>query len=189
VKRLLLIDNYDSFTYNLAHGLIGAGAHVDVVRNDAATVEQATHYDGIVLSPGPGHPGVARDVGACVPILRSGPHAPVLGVCLGMQTMGLVAGARVVRAPNPVHGQASQVELVQDPIWAGLPDHIFAGRYHSLAVEEGSLPEDWTPLARGDGLLMAMRHARRPWWGVQFHPESILTPTGPRILANFVGQC
>jgi anthranilate synthase/aminodeoxychorismate synthase-like glutamine amidotransferase len=187
--RLLLVDNYDSFTYNLAHALATAGARVEVARNDAVTVEQALAHDAIVLSPGPGHPAVPRDVGACDAILRAAPDLPMLGVCLGMQAMGHVAGAAVVRAPHPVHGQASPVELLPDPLWAGLPPRILAGRYHSLAVQNSGLPKQWAPLAHGDGLLMAMRHRRLPWWGVQFHPESILTPEGPRILANFVAQC
>jgi anthranilate synthase/aminodeoxychorismate synthase-like glutamine amidotransferase len=188
MTRLLLVDNYDSFTYNLAHALATAGARVEVRRNDAVDLQAALSHDGIVLSPGPGHPAVARDVGACDQILRAAPDLPLLGVCLGMQAMGHVAGARVVRAPHPVHGQASAVDLEPDPLWEGLPPRILAGRYHSLAVEEAGLPKEWAPIARGDGLLMAMRHRRRPWWGVQFHPESILTPQGPRILANFVAQ-
>jgi anthranilate synthase/aminodeoxychorismate synthase-like glutamine amidotransferase len=188
VTRLLLVDNYDSFTYNLAHALSTAGARVEVARNDAVSVADALAYDGLVLSPGPGHPAVARDVGVCDALLRAAPSLPILGVCLGMQAMGHVAGAPVVRAAQPVHGEASLVDLLPDPLWAGLPPRILAGRYHSLAVQESGLPADWAPLARGDGLLMAMRHRWRPWWGVQFHPESILTPQGPRILANFVAQ-
>ncbi|MCA1818808.1 MAG: aminodeoxychorismate/anthranilate synthase component II [Thermoplasmatota archaeon] len=186
--RLLLVDNYDSFTYNLAHALSTAGAKVEVARNDAVRVEDALGYDAIVLSPGPGHPAVPRDVGVCDPLLRSSAGVPMLGVCLGMQAMGHVAGAPVVRAPKAVHGEASPVDLKPDPLWDGLPARIQAGRYHSLVVEEAGLPPDWKPLAHGDGLLMAMRHRTRPWWGVQFHPESILTPDGPRILANFLLQ-
>jgi len=183
---VLLVDNYDSFTHNLAHALAVAGADVTVARNDAVTLKQALAHEAIVLSPGPGHPSVPRDVGVCAELLRAEAPLPMLGVCLGMQAMGHYGGGIVERAPRPVHGEASPVDLLPDPLWEGLPARIEAGRYHSLAVREAGLPAHWRILARGDGVVMAMRHQRLPWWGVQFHPESILTPLGPRIVANFL---
>lgn len=186
--RLLLVDNYDSFTHNLAHGLAGAGARVDVVRNDALTLADALAggHDGAVLSPGPGHPAVPRDVGVCADLVRRGGSLPLFGVCLGLQGMAHYTGGQVVRAPAPVHGQATAVHLAPHPLFLGLPPRIQAGRYHSLVADEDGLPAEWDVIARGDGLVMAMAHRRRPMAGVQFHPESILTPHGARLLRNAV---
>jgi anthranilate synthase component 2 len=186
--HLLLIDNYDSFTHNLAHGLASAGARVDVARNDALSLEQASAMglDGVVLSPGPGHPANARDFGVCADLVQRGGDLPLFGVCLGLQGMAQHTGGRVVRAPHPVHGQATAVALAEHPLFTGLPRSIAAGRYHSLVAEESSLPPEWEVIARGDGLVMAMAHQARPMAGVQFHPESILTPQGPRLLRNVV---
>lgn len=186
--RLLLVDNYDSFTHNLAHGLQAAGARVQVARNDAIAAGDvlAGGFDGAVLSPGPGHPAVARDFGACADLVREAGSLPLFGVCLGLQGMAHHTGGRVVRAPRPVHGEATAVELTHHPLFAGLPRTVQAGRYHSLVAEEASLPKEWDVIARGDGLVMAIAHRQRPMAGVQFHPESILTPHGARLLRNVV---
>jgi anthranilate synthase/aminodeoxychorismate synthase-like glutamine amidotransferase len=186
--RLLLVDNYDSFTHNLAHGLASAGARVEVVRNDAIGLARALAggFDGAVLSPGPGHPAVPRDFGVCAGLVRRGGSLPLFGVCLGLQGMAHHTGGRVVRAPRPVHGESSPVTLADHPLFEGLPRRLLAGRYHSLVAEEASLPKAWDVVARGDGLVMAIAHRRRPMAGVQFHPESILTPHGPRLLRNAV---
>lgn len=192
--RLVLIDNYDSFTHNLAHGLSAAGADVEVVRNDAVALRAllAKRPDGFVLSPGPGHPANERDFGVCAPLVRrvaaqGGP--PVFGVCLGLQGMAHHTGGKVVRAPRPVHGKSTLVSLGRHALFAGLPRRIEAGRYHSLVADERTLPKDWQVIARGDGLVMAIAHRTRPLAGVQFHPESILTPQGQRLLRNVVRWC
>ena len=189
--RLLVVDNYDSFTHNLAHGLAAAGARVDVVRNDAVALEdvEALGLDGVVLSPGPGHPATPRDFGVCADLVKDGGDLPLFGVCLGLQGMAHHTGGRVVRAPEPVHGRSTTVELAGHPLFKGMPRRIAAGRYHSLVAEESSLSDDWEVIGRGDGLVMAMAHRDRPMAGVQFHPESILTPHGPRLLRNVVGWC
>jgi anthranilate synthase component 2 len=186
--RVMLVDNYDSFTHNRAHAIAEQGHEVAVARNDALDVAGllALRPAAIVLSPGPGTPAEPRDVGVCGPLLASRAEVPLLGVCLGMQAMAHFTGGRVVRAPRPVHGEASDVALSADPLFEGLGPRIAAGRYHSLAVEEAGLPAEWSVIARGDGVAMAMAHRDLPWWGVQFHPESILTPEGPRILRNFL---
>ena len=189
--RLLVVDNYDSFTHNLAHGLAAAGASVEVVRNDAVDLEAilAKGLDGVVLSPGPGHPAVARDFGVCADLVHRGGSLPLFGVCLGLQGMAHHTGGRVVRAPEAVHGRSTRITLEAHPIFEGLPRRIAAGRYHSLVAEESSLPPEWTVIGRGDGLVMAMAHSKRPMTGVQFHPESILTPHGPKLLRNVVLWC
>jgi anthranilate synthase/aminodeoxychorismate synthase-like glutamine amidotransferase len=190
--RILVVDNYDSFTFNLVHAVAAQGAEVDTVRNDAIDLAgvQRMAPDGIVLSPGPGNPAEPRDFGVCADLVRERVDVPMLGVCLGMQGMAHHTGGVVVRAPRPVHGEASPVLLQADSIFAGLPGTIHAGRYHSLVVDAASLPPEWAPTARSpDGLLMAMAHRDLPWFGVQFHPESILTPQGPRLIRNFVEMC
>ena len=189
--RVLVVDNYDSFTHNLAHGLASAGAAVEVVRNDAIDLEGilAKGIDGVVLSPGPGHPAVARDFGVCADLVRDGGSLPLFGVCLGLQGMAHYTGGRVVRAPEPVHGQATRIDLGPHALFDGLPRRVAAGRYHSLVVDEASLLPDWEVIGRGDGLVMALAHRRRPMAGVQFHPESILTPHGPRLLRNVATWC
>jgi anthranilate synthase component 2 len=185
--RVLLIDNYDSFTYNLAHGLAEQGAHVDVFRHDELTEDEAmalqpTH---LVISPGPGRPsetGISADL-----IERLHGRVPILGVCLGHQLLAEMHGGTVTHAQRLVHGKAGMVEVVaDDPLLAGLGDRFEAGRYHSLAAIE-PLPADFLLTARAaDGEVMAMRHRSAPTHGVQFHPESILTPLGPRLLRNFL---
>jgi anthranilate synthase/aminodeoxychorismate synthase-like glutamine amidotransferase len=192
--RVLLVDNYDSFTFNLVQRLGELGAEVEVVRNDALSVEAllARRPERIVLSPGPCTP---QQAGICVPLVKrlagldgSAPAAiPLLGVCLGHQSLGAAFGASVVRAPAPVHGKADEVLHDGKALFQGAPKPLSAGRYHSLVVEEKTLPAALRAVARNrDGIVMALRHARLPLFGLQFHPESILTPDGQTLLANFL---
>ncbi len=185
--RTLLIDNHDSFTYNLFHLLAAVnGEEPLVVRNDAAGWEElaALDVDNIVLSPGPGRPERPVDFGVCAEALRRA-EVPVLGVCLGHQGLGWAAGAAVVPAPEPVHGGIATVRHAGDPLFAGIPRSFQAVRYHSLCLVE-PLPEDLEPIAwADDGVLMAVAQRRLPRWGVQFHPESIASQHGFRLLANF----
>jgi anthranilate synthase/aminodeoxychorismate synthase-like glutamine amidotransferase len=185
---VLVIDNYDSFTYNLVQYLGELGAKVVVRRNDEATMAQLREigHDRVVISPGPGRPeqaGVSLDV-----IKEFGPKMPVLGVCLGHQAIGLAFGGDVIRAPRPIHGKTSTVEHDNKGVFAGLSSSFQAGRYHSLVVSEKSLPKDLQVTARTkeDGLVMGIRHRSLPIHGVQFHPESVLTNEGRRILRNFL---
>ncbi len=192
--KILVVDNYDSFTYNLVQMLAAEGAAVDVVRNDAETPERllARGADGIVLSPGPGRP---EDAGVCPDLLARARDArsatPVLGVCLGHQAMGAVYGARVERAPTLMHGKTSRVRHDGTGPFRGLPDPFEATRYHSLVVAEETLPEELVPNAwsEDERVLMGVRHRELPWWGVQFHPESILTEVGPLLMRNFLDLC
>ena len=186
---ILMIDNYDSFTYNLVQMLSAAGARVEVVRNDAMSVKAllARGPEGIVLSPGPGRP---EDAGVCLELLRRKAPVPLLGVCLGHQALGLAFGATVDRAPKLMHGKTSPVRHQDVGVFAGLPNPFEATRYHSLEVKEGTLPAELEPLAwADDGTLMGMRHRELPYWGVQFHPESVLTASGPHLLGNFLEIC
>jgi len=186
---ILMIDNYDSFTYNLVQVLAGAGAQVEVVRNDAESVKAllARGPEGIVLSPGPGRP---EDAGVCLDLLRQQPQVPLLGVCLGHQALGVAFGATVDRAPRLMHGKTSPIRHEDLGIFAGLPNPFEATRYHSLEVKEGTLPAELEPLAwADDGTLMGMRHRQLPYWGVQFHPESVLTGAGAHLLGNFLDLC
>ena len=186
---ILVIDNYDSFTYNLVQMLGGLGAELEVVRNDVESVPAllARNAAGIVLSPGPGRP---EDAGVCVDLLRARPAKPLLGVCLGHQALGSAFGGTVSRAKVLMHGKTSEVEHGGQGLLAGLPSPFVATRYHSLAVEEDNLPSSLEPLAWSeDGTLMAMRHRELPYWGVQFHPESVLTDTGLQLLQNFHDLC
>ncbi len=184
---ILLIDNYDSFTFNLLHFLGDIGARCEVRRNDAITVEQAMAMqpEAIVLSPGPCTPDEA---GICLPLISAAAgHVPVLGVCLGHQAIGQVFGGVVQRAPVPMHGKVGRVEHAGSDIFAGLPSPFNATRYHSLIVERATLPETLVPTAwTEDGLLMGLRHRALPIFGVQFHPESIASEHGHDILANFL---
>jgi len=188
--KILMLDNYDSFTYNLVQMLAGAGAEVEVVRNDVETVDQvlARRVDGIVLSPGPGRP---EDAGICVELLRRGPEVPVLGVCLGHQAMGAALGARIERAPTLMHGKTSRVEHDGAGPFRDLPNPFEATRYHSLVVAPDTLPAELVPNAwsEDEHVLMGLYHRELPWWGVQFHPESILTEVGPRLMRNFLELC
>jgi anthranilate synthase component 2 len=185
-KRVLLLDNYDSFTWNLYQLLGILGASVDVVRNDAVTVDEiaGSPPDAVVISPGPSRPEKA---GICVELVhRLGPTLPMLGVCLGHQAMGLAYGAAVVRV-EPVHGKQSAVEHSGGGSFSGLPSPFLAGRYHSLAVARDSLPAALEVTAwSGDGLVMGMRHRSHPVEGIQFHPESILTEAGPTLLSTWL---
>ncbi len=184
--RLLIIDNYDSFTYNLVQLLSVTGVDIEVVRNDRLSVDQilARGADGLVLSPGPGRP---EDAGICVELLERRPRLPVLGVCLGHQAMGHAFGARIERASVLMHGKTSEVRFEQHPMFDSLPQPFTATRYHSLCVAPDTLPDTWQRLAWSEeGTLMAMAHRELPYWGVQFHPESVLTEVGPLLLGNFV---
>ena len=192
--RVLLIDNYDSFTFNLVQRLGELGAVTEVVRNDALSVDAviAKNPERIVLSPGPCTPAEA---GICVALLRrlaglEGRKAlriPTLGVCLGHQSLGAALGAKVVRARAPVHGKASLITHDHSALFRGAPKSLSVGRYHSLVVEPRSLPDDLVVSARtADGIVMALRHRTLPLFGVQFHPESILTADGQTLLGNFL---
>jgi anthranilate synthase component 2 len=183
---ILVVDHYDSFTYNLVQLVEGLGRATEVVKSDAEPAEAlvAREPAAVILSPGPGRP---EDAGVFTDLLRLLPPAtPVLGVCLGHQAMGLVAGGRVERA-TPVHGKASLVFHEGAGILAGLPNPFEAARYHSLVVlREGLPPELELTAWSDDGLVMATQHRALPRFGVQFHPESILTPDGPKIVRNFL---
>ncbi len=190
--NVLVIDNYDSFVYNLYQRLGELGASPSVVRNDAVTLKEVRQMapDAVVLSPGPGHPANARDFGVCGDILRHvSPYTPTLGVCLGHQGIGSAFGAQVGPAARLLHGKTSTVRHDGRTIFEGLPNPLTAGRYHSLAIERATLPPDLAVSATSeDGEVMAVRHRRFPIEGVQFHPESILTPEGPALLANFLRE-
>jgi len=185
--RVLMVDNYDSFTYNLVQYLGELGAEPVPVRNDAAAVDDLLQqdYDRVVVSPGPRTPDEA---GMSVEVMRRFPEAgvPALGVCLGHQSLVQAFGGRVVRH-LPVHGKATEIEHEGSGLFAGLPSPLTVGRYHSL-VAEPSLPDSLTVTARGGGVVMAVRHRELPALGVQFHPESVLTPDGKRMLENFLGD-
>ena len=184
---VILIDNYDSFTWNLAHLLETAGAGVEVVRNDEVTASQviAAGPSGVVISPGPCAPSEAGiSVAAVTACARAG--VPLLGICLGHQAIGVAFGARVVKAPSPVHGKAFPVTHHGHGVLAGLPNPFQATRYHSLVIDEATLPPELVVTARTDGIIMGVSHRTRPIEGVQFHPESILTTQGSAIIAGFV---
>ena len=187
---ILVIDNYDSFTYNLVQLLAGAGAAVEVVRNDAASVDEmlGRRPAGILISPGPGRP---EQAGVCLPLLARRPRLPIFGVCLGHQAIGASFGATVGRAPAPMHGKTSLVRHLDRGLFAGLPNPFEATRYHSLEVAAESLPPEVEPVAwsEDDGVVMGIRHRELPYWGVQFHPESVLTVAGPRLVENFLALC
>ena len=187
---ILLLDNYDSFVYNLDRYIQQWGQETLVVRSDAITIEaiRSLNCDGIIISPGPKTPDEA---GCSLEVVRRlGDSVPILGVCLGHQTIGQALGGRVIRAPKPIHGQSSLVYHQDSKLLHGLPSPFQAGRYHSLIVEESSLPKclrktAWTE----DGIIMAIEHRDWPLVGVQFHPESILTEHGHAIIANFLRCC
>lgn len=184
---LLLIDNYDSFTYNLVHYLGELGAETRVVRNDAMTADEvwSLNPEAIVLSPGPATPDEA---GICLDIVRTAAATtPILGVCLGHQTIGQAFGGRVIRAPQIMHGKLSPIRHGGRSVFAGLPQDMAATRYHSLIVERESLPDCLEATAETeDGVIMGLAHRDRPVHGVQFHPESIRTVHGKALLANFL---
>jgi anthranilate synthase component II len=183
-----VIDNYDSFTYNLVQYLGELGAEVHVVRNDAATVDEvaAIKPERIVISPGPGRP---EDAGITMNVIRAlGEQTPVLGVCLGHQAIGAAFGGQVVRAGVPMHGKTSIIEHNGRGVFSGISEQFEASRYHSLVVLEQGLPEalEVTARTRDDRIVMGLRHRRWPVHGVQFHPESILTGEGHKLLRNFL---
>jgi len=188
--KVLIVDNYDSFVYNLYQRLGELGAHPVVVRNDAITLKEVRGMDpdAIVLSPGPGHPANPRDFGVCAEILRElSPSTSTLGVCLGHQGVGTAFGGTVGHAARLLHGKTSLVRHDGRTVFEGLPNPIVAGRYHSLAIESSSVPSALEVSATADdGEIMAVRHRTYPIEGLQFHPESILTPEGPAILKNFL---
>jgi anthranilate synthase/aminodeoxychorismate synthase-like glutamine amidotransferase len=182
--RLAIVDNYDSFTYNLVQYLAELGAAPEVFRNDAITVGELGGYDGVVISPGPGTPAEA---GVSTQAVRdlSGKVA-ILGVCLGHQCLGEAFGARVSRH-EPSHGKTSWIRHDNSGVLAGVADPFEATRYHSLIVDRSSVPDDLVVTAwTADGTVMGLRHSRHPTYGVQFHPESILTKEGKKVLANFI---
>jgi len=184
---ILLIDNYDSFTYNLAQYLGQLGQKLEVHRNDQITLDEiaAKKPDRIVISPGP---GVPEDAGICVDVIRRfGGKVPLLGVCLGHQAIGYAFGGRVIRAPAIMHGKTSRIHHDRKTIFRKLPQDFVATRYHSLIVEKKSLPQDLEISAEtSDGLIMGLRHPKLGIEGVQFHPESVLTEVGMQMLRNFL---
>ncbi|MBK6441264.1 MAG: aminodeoxychorismate/anthranilate synthase component II [Actinomycetales bacterium] len=187
--RILVVDNYDSFVFTIVGYLEQLGADCTVVRNDAVTPAEGAGFDGVLISPGPGTP---EDAGVSMAMIQAcGERAqPMLGVCLGHQALGVVMGATVGRAPELVHGKTSLVEHDGTGVLDGLPQPFTATRYHSLAIDPATLPAEL--LANGhtaSGLVMAVRHASLPLHGVQFHPESVLTEGGHRILANWLAEC
>jgi para-aminobenzoate synthetase component 2 len=192
---ILVIDNYDSFTFNLVQALQAAGADVRVIRNDEITragveamaADPAQDLRGIVVSPGPGNPGTAG-VSVDTILVAAERGIPLLGVCLGMQSMAAAWGAAIVRAPTLIHGEASNVSHDGLGLLAGMAEGFPAARYHSLCVDPATLPEDLyvTATSPDDGVVMGLRHRSLPIEGVQFHPESVLTPDGPHLLANFL---
>jgi len=187
---ILVVDNYDSFVYNLVQYMAELGAQVTVLRNDevnAAQVEERAP-DGVLVSPGPGHP---RDAGSCVEIIRycAAASVPMFGVCLGHQALGEAFGATIDRAPELLHGRSSLVDHEGEGVFAGVSNPLVVGRYHSLVVEDEGLPSEFVVTARSHGLIMGMRHRTLPLEGVQFHPESVLTQDGYRMLANWLEEC
>ncbi|MFE5580413.1 aminodeoxychorismate/anthranilate synthase component II [Kitasatospora sp. NPDC056531] len=193
--RILVVDNYDSFVFNLVQYLYQLGATCEVVRNDEVTVEHAVRrsgeegFDGVLLSPGPGAP---EEAGVCIEMVHhcAGIGLPVFGVCLGLQSIAVAYGAVVDRAPELLHGKTSSVEHEDGGVFEGLPSPLTATRYHSLAVDPATVPAELIVTARtGSGVIMGLRHRELPVEGVQFHPESVLTEGGHRMLANWLAEC
>ncbi len=187
---ILVVDNYDSFVYNLVQYMAELGAEVTVRRNDEVNVDDVIEMapDGVLVSPGPGHP---RDAGNCVAIIRHCAKAgiPMFGVCLGHQALGEAFGATIDRAPELLHGRSSVVDHEHDGVFDGVSTPLVVGRYHSLVVKDEGFPADFVVTARSHGLIMGMRHHSLPLEGVQFHPESVLTQDGYRMLANWLHEC
>jgi para-aminobenzoate synthetase component 2 len=187
--RILVVDNYDSFVYNLVQYLYQLGAECDVVRNDAIEPAGAAGYDGVLLSPGPGTP---EEAGVCVPMVGycAENRIPVFGVCLGLQAIAVAYGATVGRAPELLHGKTSPVHHDEAGVFAGVPNPFTATRYHSLAIAPETLPDILAVTARTDtDVIMGVRHRELPIEAVQFHPESVLTEGGHRMLANWLTVC
>lgn len=187
---IAIIDNYDSFTYNLYQQIAMLNANVKVFRNDKITIVELRQLPltGLIISPGPGRP---ESAGISVAAIQAfAPHIPVLGVCLGHQAMAIAFGGQVVSAREIVHGKSTLVFHQQQNVFSGLPLPFSAGRYHSLIVEKSTLPETLTIEAENEtGLIMAIKHKDFDCFGIQFHPESILTPNGPQFLNNFIQLC
>ena len=186
--KVLVVDNYDSFVYNLVQYLGQLGADPVVRRNDELSVTDVAELrpSGIVVSPGPGRP---EDAGISVPLIRAlAGQAPILGVCLGHQAIGQATGARIVRAERLMHGKTDQIHHDGRTLYAGMPNPFTATRYHSLLIKRDTLPEtlEITAETKPEGEIMGIRHKKHPIWGVQFHPESILTQEGKMILSNFL---
>lgn len=187
---ILILDNYDSFTYNLAD-YVGRFDEVRVVRNDAVTLDEvrAMRPAGIVISPGPGHPAKPEDFGVCADVIRElGPTIPILGVCLGHEGIVHAYGGKIVHAREILHGKTSPVDHDGTGVFAGMPNPLTAVRYHSLIAETDTLPDELEVSATADGEIMAVRHRDHPIEGVQFHPESIGTEDGLRMIRNFIGS-
>ena len=189
MTKILVVDNYDSFVFNLVQYLQQLGAEVVVKRNDEVNAESITGFDGVLLSPGPGTP---EDAGACIEIVNAAieKQKPLLGVCLGHQAIGAALGGKVSRAPELLHGKTSQVQHKNDGVFKDLKSPFRATRYHSLAIETPSVPEELLVTATTDiGVIMGVKHKSAPIEGVQFHPESVLTEGGHRLLANWLETC
>ncbi len=186
---VLIIDNYDSFTYNLVHLVARHSDEYTVIRNDKITVQEIRRLDPdrIMISPGPGRPenaGITEEV-----IRELGADIPILGVCLGHQAIGHVHGATVISAPSLMHGKTSLILHDSSSLYKGVPQSFTATRYHSLVLDEETIPDDFTITSRSqDGIVMGIRHKSLPLEGIQFHPESILTVEGPRIIENWMNQ-
>ncbi len=186
MTRILVVDNYDSFVFNIVQYLKQLGAEVVVKRNDEVNADSINEFDGVLLSPGPGTP---EDAGACVEIVNAAieKQKPLLGVCLGHQAIGAALGGKVSRAPELLHGKTSQVQHKNQGVFKDLKSPFRATRYHSLAIENPNFPNDLTITATTEsGVIMGVKHKTAPIEGVQFHPESVLTEGGHRLLANWL---
>jgi para-aminobenzoate synthetase component 2 len=189
MTKILVVDNYDSFVFNLVQYLQQLGAEVVVKRNDEVNAESINGFDGVLLSPGPGTP---EDAGACIEIVNAAieKQKPLLGVCLGHQAIGAALGGKVSRAPELLHGKTSQVQHKNQGVFKDLKSPFRATRYHSLAIETPSVPEELLVTATTEsGVIMGVKHKSAPIEGVQFHPESVLTEGGHRLLANWLETC
>jgi len=189
MTKILVVDNYDSFVFNLVQYLQQLGAEVLVKRNDEVNAESLNGFDGVLLSPGPGTP---EDAGACIEIVNAaiGKQKPLLGVCLGHQAIGAALGGKVSRAPELLHGKTSQVQHKNEGVFKDLKSPFRATRYHSLAIETPSVPKELLVTATTEsGVIMGVKHKTAPIEGVQFHPESVLTEGGHRLLANWLETC
>jgi len=188
MTRILVVDNYDSFVFNLVQYLAQLGAEVTVKRNDEVTTAEALEYEGVLLSPGPGTP---EDAGICIDIVKEcAGKVPIFGVCLGHQAIASAYGARVTRAPELLHGKTSEVFHQEIGVMAGLREPFTATRYHSLAIDPATMPPELMITgATETGVIMGIRHRELPVEGVQFHPESVLTEGGHHMLANWLTEC
>ena len=187
--KILVVDNYDSFVFNLVQYLQQLGAECTVVRNDEVDAIEADKYDGVLISPGPGTPEAAGVSMAMIKRVAEN-KKPLLGVCLGHQAIATAFGATVDRAPELLHGKTSQISHENSGVYQGIPTPFTATRYHSLAIKEETLPSELVISGRSEsGVVMAIRHAQLPIYGVQFHPESVLTEYGHKLLANWLVEC